>query len=299
MKFSIKCFEKVRFYLIVWQERCIIFIATARGSFLRNENICKFISGAATNGLDITSFVLEAQADTLRMPQTLNKHSLFLVTQGEGTFTFSGQVVPVSTGSLVFGFHGEEFSVKTLPSPCKYMYIRFAGIRADELFRRFNISPAARSFSGFDGLIPMWSESLSRADEQTIDLAAESMLLYTFSRLSGNITEHNSLISSIVAISEAQFTDPTLSVSEISRMLGYNSKYISHVFKKKMGVGYSEYLKSLRIKYAVTLFDHGIESVKNVALLSGFSDPLYFSTTFKNSVGVSPKEYRARKQTDE
>jgi AraC-like DNA-binding protein len=58
-----------------------------------------------------------------------------------------------------------------------------------------------------------------------------------------------------------------------------------------MGIGYAEYLRNLRIKYAVSLFDHGIDSVKNVALLSGFSDPLYFSTVFKTVVGLSPKEY--------
>ena len=58
-----------------------------------------------------------------------------------------------------------------------------------------------------------------------------------------------------------------------------------------MGVGYAEYLRSLRIRYAISLFDRGIESVKNVALLSGFADPLYFSTVFKKSVGTSPKEY--------
>ena len=62
-----------------------------------------------------------------------------------------------------------------------------------------------------------------------------------------------------------------------------------------MGMGYSEYLKNYRIKYAVTLLEHGIDSVKSVAFLSGFSDPLYFSKVFKNSIGISPKDYRNRK----
>ena len=58
-----------------------------------------------------------------------------------------------------------------------------------------------------------------------------------------------------------------------------------------MGVSLKEYLRTLRIKYAVSLFDHGMDSVKNVALLSGFNDPLYFSTVFKKTVGVSPTDY--------
>jgi AraC-like DNA-binding protein len=50
-------------------------------------------------------------------------------------------------------------------------------------------------------------------------------------------------------------------------------------------------LRALRIKYAVSLFDRGLDAVKNVAVLSGFSDPLYFSNVFKRTVGMSPKEY--------
>ena len=83
-------------------------------------------------------------------------------------------------------------------------------------------------------------------------------------------------------------------IEQIAQALGYSQSYISHIFKEKMGMGYSEYLRSLRIKYAVSLFDHGIESVKNVALLSGFTDPLYFSTVFKKTLGISPTEYKKK-----
>ena len=81
------------------------------------------------------------------------------------------------------------------------------------------------------------------------------------------------------------------SVKEISESLSYSEYYLSHLFKEKMGVNYSEYLKNMRIKYAVSLFDSGVDSVKNVAFLSGFSDPLYFSRVFKKTMGKSPSEY--------
>ena len=97
-----------------------------------------------------------------------------------------------------------------------------------------------------------------------------------------------------MTISEEQLTDSDLSIAKIAENLGYNSKYLSHFFKEKTGITYSEYLRTLRINYAVSLFEHGIDSVKSVALLSGFTDPLYFSTVFKKSIGVSPKDYKRR-----
>ncbi len=58
-----------------------------------------------------------------------------------------------------------------------------------------------------------------------------------------------------------------------------------------MEATYSEHLRTLRIRYAVSLFDHGINSVKNIALLSSFTDPLYFSGVIKRQMGVSPTQY--------
>ena len=98
----------------------------------------------------------------------------------------------------------------------------------------------------------------------------------------------------MIEMTEDGFSDPSLSISSIASELSYNPKYLSHLFKSQVGINYSEYLRNTRIKYAVTLFDSGVDSVKNVAALSGFSDPLYFSSVFKKTVGVSPKEYTKR-----
>lgn len=66
--------------------------------------------------------------------------------------------------------------------------------------------------------------------------------------------------------------------------------------KHKTGTGFSEYLQRRRISYTVTLFDHGLDSVKNVAFLSGYADPLYFSTAFKKHMGMSPRDYCAQNE---
>lgn len=257
---------------------------------MKSSNICKFTFAKDINGLSVDCFVLETNPTAMKMRDVLKQHCVILITNGSGSFNFNHKNIPFSKGALIFGFKGENFSSKP-QNDCQYMYINFDGNRTEELFRRFSISPKNRYFEGLDGIIPLWRDSLASASEQTIDLASESILLYTFSRLFKNPTKRDNLINKILEISEEEFTDTELSVNSISDILGYNSKYISHIFKEKVGITYSEYLRNLRIKYAVSLFDHGIDSVKNVALLSGFSDPLYFSTVFKKSLGVSPRDY--------
>lgn len=257
---------------------------------MSTKNICKFTQPSLPNVLTVSCFVMEANEQVMTNKSVLNNNRMILMTGGSATLCFDGQELNTEAGTLVLGFAGESFTVKNIKN-ATYIYIDFGGTRGSDLLRRFDINKGNRVFCGFDGLIPMWSESLSRAGENTVDLAAESILLYTFSRLTGATFEANGIIGKIIDYTEENFTSPTLSVSEIANKLSYNPKYISHLFKEKMNVSYSEYLRSMRIKYAITLFDHGIDSIKNVALLSGFSDPLYFSTVFKKEIGVSPKDY--------
>ena len=258
---------------------------------MKSKNICRFIPSTAYDGLEIVNFIYETNMEIMKKGMCWKANCMILAVQGEGTFHFNDKKIPFGPGSLVFGFRGDVFAV-TMQEPVEYMYISFNGARGDELFRRFGINSACRSFPGFEGLIPLWKSSLSRAAEANIDLAAESILLHTFSKFDVNRTEGNALIGRIVELTEENFTDSELSLGAIAGELGYNNKYISHLFKEKMGISYSEYLRNMRIEYAVSLFDHGIDSVKNVALLSGFRDPLYFSTVFKKAVGISPSDYK-------
>jgi AraC-like DNA-binding protein len=142
-----------------------------------------------------------------------------------------------------------------------------------------------------DGMIPLWNESLLRASGDTVDLAAESMLLFTFSRLTDSRGSQGQMISRILARIDERFTEPGFTIAALAQEMGYSPKYMSSVIKHKTGTGFSEYLQKRRISYAVTLFDHGLDSVKNVAFLSGYADPLYFSTAFKRHTGLSPREY--------
>lgn len=256
---------------------------------MQRRNICKFTSQSYSENLSVPCFVMETEKNIMQTATYLPHYRLILVIKGDGYITLDDTNIKVNVGHIIFGFKGETLTV--CGNICNYMYIDFDGIRAEELLKRFNINKSNRHFTGFDGLIPLWEESLARASKETIDLVSESIIIYTFSRLDSNSSIGDSTINKIIQITEEQFNNFDLSISVIAEELGYNQKYLSHLFKKKTNKTYSEYLRCIRIKYAISLFDNGINSVKNVALLSGFNDPLYFSTVFKNTIGLSPKEY--------
>lgn len=266
---------------------------------MSSKNICKFPNSMLdTHTLSVLCFVRETDRETMRIPYTLKANRMLLVTEKEGAVCIDGRTHPLRTGMLLFCFTGETVAFEG-EDGFTYMYVDFEGTRGEELLRRFDITPLSRFREGQDGLIPLWQESLFRSSEGTVDLAAESVLLFCFSRFSGRESSEDGAVAKTVEITEENFRDPELGIGRIAAELSYHPKYLSHLFKKKTGVAYSEYLRSVRLKYATALFDRGIDSVKNVALLSGFSDPLYFSRVFKASVGISPKDYIAQRARGE
>jgi len=260
---------------------------------MKNNNVCKFPISTLSNDLSIACFVRETEKDVMRQKKVLSHHRMILIEQGKGEFSINDTPTPFSEGTLVFCFEGESLSLSRGEN-VRYLYVDFSGTRADDLYRRFGIEPYARKRENFNALIPFCKDTLLSTHQENIDIAAESILLYVFSRLSVNLSKQNPTIQTIIEMTREKFRDPTFSLSLIAKEIGYNPKYLSHFFKEKMNVSYSEYLRDLRFQHAISLFELGISSVKNVALLSGFSDPLYFSNTFKKAVGLSPTEFIER-----
>ena len=257
---------------------------------MRTNNVCKFPMSTAENDLSVFCFVYETNETIMKQNTAIAHYRMILVEQGEGIFEVDGVSHPFSAGTLFFCFEGESL-VLSQGEGVRYFYIDFDGARVSKLFKRFGIYPYLRKTEKFNGAIPFCKESLFNAQQENIDIISESVLLYVFSRLSSQGPTQNATIKRVIEITEENFQDPELSLTVIADEIGYNPKYLSNFFKEKMNITYGEYLRSLRFKYAISLFEHGISSVKNVALLSGFSDPLYFSNAFKKAVGVSPKEF--------
>lgn len=87
------------------------------------------------------------------------------------------------------------------------------------------------------------------------------------------------------------YKDFDLSIKEIAEKSFMSEVYFRKLFKAEYGVSPQKYIIHLRIQYAKELISTGYYSLKEIALLSGYTDYKYFSTEFKKQVGVSPSDY--------
>ena len=259
---------------------------------MSGQNICKFVSGITSEVIVTTNFILEQRSPD--QGQLIRPtHVMYLVISGDGVLHTELFSRKLQAGSLFFSFAGSPYRIENR-SNLNFMYISFEGKRGDELFHRFGISKTNCIFNGLESLIPIWKDSLARANGQNIDLLSESMLLYGFSKLEKFQDPKDRPLDAVLQYLDRSFTDSSISLTTAAEIVGYNPKYLSHAFKQELGVGFSDYLKNIRLKHAMVLMEQGVISVKNIALLSGFADPLYFSKVFKNATGIAPKDFIRR-----
>ena len=81
-------------------------------------------------------------------------------------------------------------------------------------------------------------------------------------------------------------------LAEPAARLGYQTNYLSGLFKKSMGVSIITYTNQIRVEAAKNLLEVYGLSAKEVAYSCGFADEKYFMKVFKAVEGCTPTEYK-------
>jgi len=83
-----------------------------------------------------------------------------------------------------------------------------------------------------------------------------------------------------------------ISLDEVSEHVHISPYYFSKLFKKEQKVNFIDYLTELRINKAKELLTTTDMSIKEICSTVGYSNPNYFSRSFKKNVGISPTEFK-------
>lgn len=83
-----------------------------------------------------------------------------------------------------------------------------------------------------------------------------------------------------------------ISAKSVAECFHLSPNYFSEFFKKHTGIGFSAYVKKLRLKFAAKLLLTSDMTVNEVAVRSGFNSMTYFFNSFKSAYGMPPEQFR-------
>jgi two-component system response regulator YesN len=104
--------------------------------------------------------------------------------------------------------------------------------------------------------------------------------------------EHNSgLISRALRYMEEHYAEEC-SLAAVAAHAHLSPNYFGNLFKKETGESFSAYVARLRMDKAKLFLKNTDMKVAEIAQSVGYPDSNYFATAFKQTVGLSPTEFR-------
>ena len=128
------------------------------------------------------------------------------------------------------------------------------------------------------------------------DRALRKHLFHT-QPVSNNVNETDvKLLTSLKSkmADERLFTDSTLTLDKVAKMLGTNRSTLSKAINSGLGVNFSTFLNSYRIKEAIRLLgENSAQSYKmeSIGQMCGFNSRQAFHRAFKNETGMNMRQY--------
>jgi len=87
-----------------------------------------------------------------------------------------------------------------------------------------------------------------------------------------------------------------LSLNELAERFHFNKSYFSELFKREVGINFSQYLNKVRVENAKNLLKYSDLPVQEISELAGYRNLAYFISIFKKRTGVSPAKFRKMEQ---
>ncbi len=115
-------------------------------------------------------------------------------------------------------------------------------------------------------------------------------------RYDGRKRSHNSvLLTAIQEHLEEHYADPNLGLTSMAEVFKRSENYLSGFYKEQTGMRLSDDIQKIRMERARELLTGDFESIDRVAELCGYANPASFRRAFKRVFGVSPSEFRVRR----
>lgn len=104
--------------------------------------------------------------------------------------------------------------------------------------------------------------------------------------------------AAIIKYIEENFTFPGLSLDFLTGYFHISQSNLSMIIKNSLGIGFHEYLTTLRVDKAKSLLTSTKKNITKICQDCGFSSEQTFYRAFKKVTGLTPTEFRKSKDNN-
>lgn len=98
-------------------------------------------------------------------------------------------------------------------------------------------------------------------------------------------------VNQAVKIVEENLENENLDFEQFAILMSTSKSTIHRKIKALTGMTPGEFIRVVKMKHATQMFDNNVGNISEIAYAVGYSDPKYFSRCFKQTFGITPREY--------
>lgn len=91
---------------------------------------------------------------------------------------------------------------------------------------------------------------------------------------------------------ETNLDNSSYTIDNLATNLNISRIQLYRKVKAILGIGVNDHINNIRLEKSKEMLKKGNKTISEIAYAVGFSTPNYFSTSFKNKFGISPKDYK-------
>ncbi len=108
---------------------------------------------------------------------------------------------------------------------------------------------------------------------------------------SRSIYANGDIVENIMTYVKRSYSN-NITLEFVSSLFYMNRSYCSHLFKKKTGKNFVDYVNAIRIEEAKLLLSQSDKKLYHISKAVGYDNVKYFFRVFKKLTGVTPEQYR-------
>lgn len=239
----------------------------------------------------------------MRTPHIHTHLEMIYLREGRSGVILDGREYQMEAGDLFVAFPNQIHGYDP-QTPVKIFLVIFSGDMDPDMGKllknKIPADPIVKAASLPEDTAQWLSEITEhkRSEQPWEQLSAKYRLLELLSRVLSGMTylpqtADRDSIKDILSYCAEHFTE-TITLDSVAKALHLSKYYISHVISERMGVSFTKFLSSMRVEYACTLLDKGVD-ITDVCFSSGFSSVRNFNRVFLAYQGVPPRKYAKQK----
>ena len=226
-------------------------------------------------------------------------YQIAICTGGEGRFVFHGDKHAIKENNIFMLSPRIRHEYYPVSKNWQIYFFVFSGESVDNIFKYFRFE----EMGVFDSTSEKYKvNELCRKLSETDDIYLQSLYLYellgvtsrlkklTSSTLSSD-NEHFKKIAPVTEYIKKNYKN-TLSLEELSDVIGVSKSYLCRLFKEAYGVTPIKYLQNHRINKSKQFLISTDMKLKSICDEIGINDISYFCMIFKEHEGMTPEEFR-------